>query len=185
MDTYAALTSPPLVLQTNKCFLPAPCANVANGLIADTEANERDGIIETTVDAAAHDFTVKWRNDSRTFAIKAAAPATPLVVGPSLTISAMMPNPVGSDEQLETITIRNGGTTQMSLSGWILRDRSGLTWDLFGNAAPGQTKTFRRNGQPMSLNNSGDEIVLVDPAQAIKDTFTYTTSTEGVAVKKS
>lgn len=99
-------------------------------------------------------------------------------------MTALLPNPVGNDEQLETVTLRNGGSAPMSLSGWILRDRSGLTWDLSGNLAAGQTRTFKRSGQPMSLNNAGDEITLIDPAQTARDTFTYMASVEGVGIKR-
>lgn len=183
MDTYGALQNPPLVLQTNKCFLPAPCANVANSFMADTEQGQTDGIIRTEVNGAAGTFTVHWKNDERTFSIKAPAAVAPLAAG-AVFITALLPNPVGSDELNETITLTNNGTQPVSLAGWILRDRSGLTWDLAGNLTPGQTKTFKRNGQPLSLNNAGDEIVLVDPAQALRDSFTYTTSTEGASIKR-
>jgi hypothetical protein len=40
------------------------------------------------------------------------------------------------------------------LLGWTLRDRSGLTWTLSGTLTPGQSRTFVRNGQAMSLNNA-------------------------------
>lgn len=184
LDAYAALPTPPLVLQTNKCLLSAPCANVANQFIADPELTDEDGNIETTVDAASHTFTVKWRSESRTMPIRAAASASPTSTS-GIVISELLPNPAGADEQLETVTLRNDGTTSVSLAGWILRDRSGLVWTLSGSLAPSTSRTFRRNGQPMSLNNAGDEISLLDPTQARRDLFTYTSSAEGVVIKKS
>jgi hypothetical protein len=42
---------------------------------------------------------------------------------------------------------------------------------------------FRRNGQAMSLNNAGDEIVLIDATQLERDRFAYQTSTEGAAIQ--
>ncbi len=35
----------------------------------------------------------------------------------------------------------------------------------------------------MSLNNSGDEIVLIDAAQSERDRFSYPSSTEGSVIK--
>jgi hypothetical protein len=80
------------------------------------------------------------------------------------------------------VTIRNDGTAPLTLEGWTLRDRSGLTWALTGSLQPGESKTFRRLGQEMTLNNTGDEIVLVDPASLERDRFSYVTSSEGMTI---
>jgi hypothetical protein len=90
----------------------------------------------------------------------------------------LLPNPAGVVEQLEQVTLRNTGMTAVSLVGWILRDRSGLTWTLSGTINPGQSRTFVSNNQDMSLNNAGDEIVLIDGAQMERDRFGYMSSTE-------
>ena len=87
----------------------------------------------------------------------------------TVVIESLLPNPVGADEQSESVTLRNKGSAPVALTGWTLRDRSGLHWDLSGSLAPGQARTFRRNGQSMSLNNAGDEITLLDTAQAVRD----------------
>ena len=42
---------------------------------------------------------------------------------------------------------------------------------------------FRRNGQAMSLNNAGDEIVLIDATQVERDRFGYQTSSEGTVIR--
>jgi hypothetical protein len=70
----------------------------------------------------------------------------------------------------------------VSLVGWILRDRSGLTWTLSGSLAANQSRTFRRHGQDLSLNNAGDEIVLIDDHQVERDRFEYSSSTEGTVI---
>ena len=67
----------------------------------------------------------------------------------------------------------------LNLTGWLLRDRSGLTWTLVGSVAAGQALNFRRGGQPMTLNNTGDEIVLIDPTGAERDRFSYSSLSEG------
>ena len=43
-------------------------------------------------------------------------------------------------------------------------------------------RTFVRNGQAMSLNNAGDDIVLLDVTQVERDRFEYASSTEGTAI---
>jgi hypothetical protein len=123
----------------------------------------------------------------RTFPIKASAPAVPPPVTPTTTFSAViqsvLPNPAGDDTQLEEVTLRNAGTTSLNLSGWTLKDRSGLTWTLTGTLTAGQSLTVRRHGQPMTLNNAGDEITLLDSANAERDRFSYTTSSQGQRIQ--
>jgi beta-lactamase superfamily II metal-dependent hydrolase len=180
LDTYASLTPAlPVVFQTNKCLRSAPCANVPDAQIADPETTDEDGTILITVNAATSSYTVQYGTTSRTFPVKApeGPVSTALVV-----ISALLPNPVGDDEQLETVTLRNTGTTSVSLAGWTLQDHSGGTWSLIGSLAPGQSGTFRRNGQAMSLNNAGDEIALVDAMIMERDRFAYSATSEGVEV---
>ena len=81
---------------------------------------------------------------------------------------------------------RNAGARQVvgTLAGWTLRDRSGLHWDLRWSLAAGQVRRFRRNGQSMSLNNSEDEITLLETAQVEQDRFGYTSSQEGVVIRR-
>lgn len=180
LDTYAALLRPPLVLQTNKCLLAAPCGNVADAFIADPQSIDEDGTIVTTVDAAGHTFSVAWGGQSRTLPIRAAAaPAPPLS---RVVLESLLPNPVGNDDENETVTVRNTGTVPVFLTGWQLRDRGGSIWSLSGSLAPAQSRTFRRNGQPMSLNNAADEIALLDPTQVQVDSFVYVSAAEGVAI---
>jgi hypothetical protein len=97
-------------------------------------------------------------------------------------IESILPNPVGDDDQLEEVTVRNKGSSAVSLMGWTLQDRSGATWDLTGTLVAGQSLTFRRNGQAMSLNNAGDEIALFDAGNVERDRFAYSASSEGTAI---
>ena len=145
-----------------------------------------DGTIQIAVDGVLRTYTVKYgANTVRTFPFKApgSSPVNPST--PAAVIQSLMPNPEGDDEQLEQVTIRNDGTVSLALDGWILRDRSGLTWALAGSLQPGQSKTFRRLGQEMTLNNTGDEIVLVDPSALERDRFSYGSSSEGALVSTS
>jgi hypothetical protein len=53
---------------------------------------------------------------------------------------------------------------------------------LTGSLQPGQSQTFHRLGQAMTLNNAGDEIGLIDPANVERDRFSYGASSEGVRI---
>jgi competence protein ComEC len=183
LQRYTTLLSAPVVLQTNKCKKSAPCGNVPDAFIADPQSGDKDGTILVTVDAATNSYTARYgANVVRPFLIK--NPTTPQpVAAATVVIESLLPNPHGDDEQLETVTVRNRGASAVSLAGWVLRDRSGLTWTLSSTLNPGQFLTFRRNGQSMSLNNAGDEIVLIDVAQVERDRFGYQTSSEGTVIK--
>ena len=112
----------------------------------------------------------------------------PIIIEPpvsSLKIIELFPNPVGgsSAEMIsETVTIANFSGNDVSLSGWQLRDSANTTWSLFGTLGSEQKIEFRRNGQPMALNNSGDTIELINPTGTTVDEVTYFSSTEGEAI---
>ncbi|TKJ34600.1 MAG: hypothetical protein CEE38_17145 [Planctomycetes bacterium B3_Pla] len=93
----------------------------------------------------------------------------------TLLIVALLPNPPGKDIDKETATIRNVSQQAINLNGWKLRDLSGKTWSLssLGMIQPGAEKTITRHGQPMSLNNDGDTIDLIDPDGDVVDSVTY------------
>jgi hypothetical protein len=182
LNTYHALKpTPPVVFQINKCLHPLPCGNEPNVSIADPESSDEDGTIAVTVDAATNSYTVAFGSTTRPFTIK--NPAAPVVtVSTGIVITSLLPNPVGSDDQLEEVTIENKGMTTASLVGWTLRDRSGATWNLSGSIAASAARTFRRNGQAMNLNNAGDEIALLDNAGNASDRFGYASSVEGTRI---
>lgn len=179
LHTYEALASAPIVLQTNRCKLDSPCGNVEDDFIADREISGKDGTIQIVVDATSRTYTAKYGlNTTRTFPFRAAGPFTPAPASAAV-IQSLLPNPQGDDEQLEQVTVRNAGTDPLDLTGWTLRDRLGDRWTLIGLLPPGQSRTFQRNGQAMTLNNTGDEITLVDTTNLERDRFSYSTSSEG------
>jgi hypothetical protein len=155
---------------------------VPDAFIADPQSGDKDGTILITVDAATGGYTARYGTTVRPFQIKNPT-ASQQVATATVVIESLLPNPRGIDEQLEEVTLRNRGTTAVSLAGWVLRDRSGLTWTLNSSLNPGQLITFRRNGQAMSLNNAGDEIVLIDSTLVERDRFGYQTSSEGALIK--
>jgi beta-lactamase superfamily II metal-dependent hydrolase len=180
LTTYRNLLPPPTVFQTNKYLAGGGLGgdNVADALIADPETVDQDGTIEITVDGTAATYALRYGTTSQTFPIKSpVAPATSAVV-----IQGLLPNPVGNDEQLEEVTLRNNAAALVSLAGWTLRDRSGMTWTLSGSLPAGQSRTFRRNGRPMSLNNTSDEITLLDASHTQRDQVSYSASSEGAVI---
>jgi hypothetical protein len=63
-----------------------------------------------------------------------------------LRIVALLPNPVGNEEVNESVTIEHTGDTTADLTGHLLRDAAGQTWDLSGILGPGESRTFLRKG---------------------------------------
>jgi endonuclease G len=107
--------------------------------------------------------------------------------GPTPTANVMLhsllPNPPGDETQTEAVTVRNHGTAQARLDGWLLRDRSGKTWALFGAIDGGDERTFLRAGQAMALNNTGPETVeLVRPDGTVADRVGYDGAAEGAVL---
>ena len=184
LTSYAQLPGPPAVFQTNKCLRGPPCGNVADAFIADPQTSDQDGTILLTADSAAHTYTVAFESGvSRTFPFRNTAGGGNTGGAGGVVIESLLPNPVGDDAQLEEVSLKNKGTASVSLAGWTLQDRSNLVWQLSGSISAGQSKTFRRNGMAMTLNNNGDEITLADAEHAARDRFSYTSSTEGITIQ--
>ncbi len=176
LDLYASLPGPPTVFQTNKYLKGGEGGNVPDAFIADLDPSGDEGTILMTVDGSGS-YTVTYGSAaSHTFQVNAA----PI----SVVIESLLPNPVGNDRQLEQVTIRNKGSSAVTLAGWTLEDRSGKTWSLtdLGTLAAGESNTIRRDGMRMSLNNSGDEIVLLDAGNVVRDSFQYASSSEGAVI---
>jgi len=105
--------------------------------------------------------------------------------GGSVLIASLLPNPTGNESQDEAVTVRNTGSGPVSLEGWRVRDVANRTWMLFGTLDPGDEQTFTRNGQPMALNNGGDTVELLDPANNVVDSVTYGRTTDGEVLDAS
>ena len=122
LNTYHALKpTPPAVFQLNKCLHPSPCGNELNSSIADPESSDDDGTIAVTVDAATNSYTIAFGSTTRPFAIK--NPVAPVSLSSGVVIKSLLPNPVGSDDQLEEVTIENRGCQQRP--SWVGRCATG------------------------------------------------------------
>lgn len=181
LTRYASLPGPPAVFQTNKYLAGGDLAwaNVPDEFIADPETDDEDGTILITVDPRAGHYRVTYGSASHEFLLQ-----SPVSASGSVVIHSLLPNPPGSDTQGEEVAVRNKGTSPVTITGWRLEDRSGLTWLFSGSVSlsPGETRTIRRNGRAMSLNNGGDDIRLIDAAGNLVDRFEYQSSSEGMSI---
>ena len=180
LTTYRNLTPSPTVLQTNEWEAAGTLGdNVGQAFIADLDPPGPEGTILVTVDETAGTFQATYRSQTQgPFTIKNPAG------GSGMEIESALPDPAGRDSELEEVTLRNTGSQSESMAGWSLRDASGLEWDLtaMGQIDAGDSQTIVRNGQRMSLNNSGDTIRLLDAGGSEVDTLTYQAVGEGVRV---
>lgn len=183
LDAYKQLDPEPTVFQTNK-FLGTKVSggNIEDDFIADLDAVGDEGTITITVDLEQHDYTVSYRDQVKNFAIKQRD--QPNVQPNGVVIEKLMVDPVGADATYEYVMIKNKTSSLVPLSGWTLRDASGRIWilDSSGQLNPNQSIKIQRNGMPMSLNNDGDIITLLNPENVTIDEFRYVGSVEGVEI---
>ena len=78
-------------------------------------------------------------------------------------IASLLLDPVGEDKGHEQVTIANGTSISLNLSGWILRDRAQNKFKPTGTVAANGSLTVTMTTHTMPLNNSGDEVFLIDP----------------------
>jgi hypothetical protein len=83
-------------------------------------------------------------------------------------INEILPDPDGKDEDGEWIEIFNGGLEDLSLLGWSIEDYSGKKY-FFGDEiiGTGEYLLLEYEKSRISLNNSGDELLLFDPDREI------------------
>jgi hypothetical protein len=95
------------------------------------------------------------------FVFGGAEPTPPTAL--AVRIISMLPNPDGPDEGREEVTIGNGTVEEINLAGWMLRDRAGNRFMLTGLVPAQQQLTITMREFSMPLNNSGDDVSLLDP----------------------
>jgi len=91
----------------------------------------------------------------------------------ALRIRSLLPNPDGADEGHEQVTIGNGTTEEVNLPGWMLRDRAGNRFALSGVLPAQQALTLTMQAFSVPLNNSGDDVSLIDPQGHVRDHVSY------------
>ncbi|PCI32353.1 MAG: hypothetical protein COB54_07595 [Alphaproteobacteria bacterium] len=187
LDTLEGLNPTPTIFQTNKLIkVGATGGNVPDMFIADLDPRDFEGTIQIDVDQTKGTFTVSYRNGATSIEFLIDPPVTQAISGAGgVLIASVLPNPVGSDKDLEVVVLVNNTTNIISLEGWVLRDAAGLTWELNASHSlpPGMQLSLVRNGQAMSLNNGGDEISLIDSSGKLRDLFAYSGSSEGTVIE--
>jgi len=109
------------------------------------------------------------------FAFNADAPSkTPTTNG--VKIAAMLPNPDGPDDGNEWIELRNHGKMAVDLTNWRMRDRGGNVFNLSGSLNGGELKRFPLPRGVMPLNNSGEDVSLMDGVGQILHRVSYAAS---------
>jgi hypothetical protein len=177
LDTLDVLPGPPTVYQTNRYTKGGDGGNVLLDFVADLVPNGDEGTIEIAVDGGIGEYTVSFGTSEWHFRIKDRGPLSQRVV-----IESLLPDPVGSDRDLEEVTIRNDGPGAVDLTGWVLQDDLGRRWPLseLGSLAVGTSGTSIRAGRPLNLHNGREALQLIDPMGSVRDEFEYTGTQEGV-----
>ena len=94
-------------------------------------------------------------------------------------ITALLPNPSGTDAGRQEVTVGNFTDSAVSLAGWRLGDASGNECALTGTVAANSTRKFVMALNTMPLTKSGDEVTLVDNAGAARHRVSYTGAQAG------
>jgi len=87
-------------------------------------------------------------------------------------ISELLPNPSGTETEAEFIELVNDGNQNISLNGWTVSDGS-RTYTLSGEIASDGYQAFYNADTKISLNNSGDSVILSAPNGDSKDEVSY------------
>jgi len=98
-----------------------------------------------------------------------------------VSLSALYPNPNTGEE--EWIEVTNTGSTSVDLSLYTLEDATAKPWTLSGTLEAG--KSTRLSGFPFQLNNSNEIVTLKTGTGTQLDTWTYATSTKGLAMTRT
>jgi competence protein ComEC len=184
-----SLTPAPTIFQLNKYLGTGDDGgNVAAGFIADPETTDDDGTILVTVNPNAGSFTVSYGATTKSFNVKAPAapgPGPAVVGGGRVVIARLLPDPTAEPDRMgERVTLENTGTTGVDLNDWFLRGSNGRVWSLSSLAVlgAGGSASIRRNAMPMSLDNDGGTVALINAAGQVVDSVSYPSSQPGVEI---
>jgi endonuclease/exonuclease/phosphatase family metal-dependent hydrolase len=143
-------------------------------------------MVDSYVDGSCRvfDYAVAVRGNSSTrasdhvpvyadFVFVAEAPTAPTTEG--LRIVALLPNPDGSDDNHEQVTLENPSAQAISLDGWKLVDQAQNEYAFSGSIPAHSSLTITMNRKAM-LNNSGDTVWLVAPCGTEQPSVAYTSA---------
>jgi lamin tail-like protein len=88
-------------------------------------------------------------------------------------IRSLLRNPDGPDDGREQVTLGNRTAEEVNLAGWMLRDRAGNRFALIGVVPAQQQLTITMREFSMPLNNSGNDVSLLDPQGQVRHHVSY------------
>ncbi len=94
----------------------------------------------------------------------------------AVAIASLLPDPVGTDQGFERVTLRNARAEAVNLEGWTMHDRAGNELALTASIAGGEEREIVLQAGQMPLNNTGDEVVLLDPDGKLQSKVSYSAS---------
>jgi len=101
--------------------------------------------------------------------------------------SEIMPSPIGSDALNEWFKIYNSNNFEVDLSGWTVEDTTGSTKRYVINTtiiALGHL-VLERPETKITLNNTGDGLILLNPNQEVVDSVNFGKAIQGESYLKS
>lgn len=97
-------------------------------------------------------------------------------IGPfstTIRLSELLPNPSTSETEDEYIELYNSGDESVDMAGWQLQDASGKTYTLSGTISAKHYYAWYRSDSIISLNNTGETVVLLQPDGTELDSVSY------------
>lgn len=91
----------------------------------------------------------------------------------AVSIASLLPDPAGADAGHEQVTLRNTADVSVDLQGWSLQDRAGHDLTLEGSIGAGEERTIQLQAGQLPLNNTGEEVLLLDAAGKIRNEVSY------------
>lgn len=105
---------------------------------------------------------------------------TPLQTSAFIVVAELYPDPTGRDEEQEFIEVLNAGAEAVNIRGWKLTDtRNDFVIATDTILAPGESIAFLRPLTRIALNNTSDQIFLVDPFGTVINGVAYTKAESG------
>lgn len=168
LKSLRELSPTPTILQLNKYTKGREGGNVLDDFISDLSDTGSEENVLLIVDEDGS-FSARYRNITLPFQTKTRD------VRSGILIVSLLPDPIGSDRELEEVELKNSSDTAIDLAGWFLRDASGRVWSLaaVGGIPASTTRSVVRAGMAMSLNNAADTIELVSPIGNVVDQLSY------------
>lgn len=123
-------------------------------------------------DAVQGNSTTRASDHVPVFADFVLSPPAPPAPAGGLFLSALVPNPAGTDDNHEQVALSNPTGAPIDLAGWKVQDVANNEFALAGTV-PAHAELTITMQRTAFLNNSGDTVFLVNPAGQRVQTATY------------